>query len=207
MVSKSEKDIIQEEFNATDAIAFLVTNSKFPKIEAPKLESVVKDRENYCELFKAIGINHVIKAEDSYEDYEKGLDTLQPLLLKAHDSSHNMKLFIFFVFSSHGVLYGGSPFAKIVFDEEEEAKRYYDAERKITKLAKKYNNLFFLVVFDTCRNTLKQINVQHKGIVEVLSIEETNKRSSKVFIWRTGKNETAPATSELSKFLRENAEM
>jgi hypothetical protein len=46
-----------------------------------------------------------------------------------------MKLFIFFVFSSNGVLYGGSPFAKIVFDEEEEAKRYYDAEEKITKLA------------------------------------------------------------------------
>ena len=45
------------------------------------------------------------------------------------------KLFIFFVFSSHGVLYGGSPFAKIVFDEEEEAIRYYDAGKKITKWA------------------------------------------------------------------------
>jgi hypothetical protein len=40
-----------------------------------------------------------------------------------------MKLFIFFVFSSHGVLSDGSPFAKIVFDEEEEAKRYYNAEK------------------------------------------------------------------------------
>ena len=95
-----------------------------------------------------------------------------------------------------------------MFDEEEEAKRYYDAEKKITKLAKEFNNLFLYVVFDTCRNTLKQINIPHKGIVgEVLSIEVINKRSSKVFIFRTEKNKTAPATSQLSKFLRENAEM
>jgi hypothetical protein len=74
-------------------------------------------------------------------------------------------------------------------------------------LAKEFNNLFLYVVFDTCRNTLKQINDTHKGIVEVLSIEKINKRSSKVFIFRTGKNELAPDSSELSKFLRENAEM
>ncbi len=60
---------------------------------------------------------------------------MQPELVKAHDPSHKRKLFIFFVFSSHGVLYGGSPFAKIVFDEEEEAIRYYDAGKKITKWA------------------------------------------------------------------------
>ncbi len=119
-----------------------------------------------------------------------------------------MKLFIFLVFSSHGVLYGGSPFARIVFDEEDERKRYYNAEKKIKKWALKYSNLFFLVVFDTCRKTLKQINVPHKGIgAEVLSIEVTNQRSSRVFIFRTEKNELAEATSELSKFLRENAEM
>ena len=124
MVSKSESDIIQEEFIATHAIALAVTNSEYDKIKLDKLESVVKDRENYYELFKAIGINHVIKAEDSYEDYVKGLDLLKPELTKAHNPIHNMKLFIFVVLSSHGVLSGGSQFAKIVFDEEEIAKRY-----------------------------------------------------------------------------------
>ena len=34
MVSKSESDIIQEEFIATHAIGFAVTNSEFPKIRA-----------------------------------------------------------------------------------------------------------------------------------------------------------------------------
>ena len=111
MVSKSEKDIIQEEFNATHAIAFAVTNSEFDKIGKDKLEAVVKDRENYYELFNAIGINHVIKAEDSYDDYLKGLDKLKPELIKAHKSIQNMKLFVFVVLSSHGVLSGGSQFA------------------------------------------------------------------------------------------------
>ena len=43
----------------------------FNKIEeAIELKVVVKDRENYYKLFKDIGINHVIKAEDSLKDYK-----------------------------------------------------------------------------------------------------------------------------------------
>ena len=42
----------------------------FDKIKQVELKAVVKDRENYYKLFKDIGINHVIKAEDSFIDYK-----------------------------------------------------------------------------------------------------------------------------------------
>ncbi len=75
-------------------------------------------------------------------------------------------------------------------------------------MAKRYKNLFIVSVFDVCRKTSLKISVPHKGTDdEMLSIEETNKRSSKFLIFRVEENEKAPATSKLSEFLREDGEM
>ena len=73
MVSKSDSkdaDELISDFYATHAIGLAVTNWEFNKIEADNLESVIKDRENYYEHFKDLGIQNIIKAEDSYEQYK-----------------------------------------------------------------------------------------------------------------------------------------
>ena len=73
MVSKSDPKDAEElisDFNATHAIGLAVTNWEFDKIGVDNLESVIKDRENYYQHFRDLGIQNVIKAEDSYKDYK-----------------------------------------------------------------------------------------------------------------------------------------
>jgi hypothetical protein len=99
---------LQKVFNATHSIAFVVTNSNFDKIGLDNLPSVVKDRENYNEHLKDLGITRVIKAEDSLEQYKKGKDELRTEICKFQGQNHDRKLFIYAFFSSHGVYRNGS---------------------------------------------------------------------------------------------------
>jgi hypothetical protein len=56
MVSKSDPKDGEDYFNATHAVAFVISNSVFNKIGLDNLESVVEDRKNYYKLFQDIGI-------------------------------------------------------------------------------------------------------------------------------------------------------
>ena len=54
--------------------------------------------------------------------------------------------------------------ALIVFNEEEEEKRYQNSEEYLKKLAARYNNIFIIAVFDICRTPLKKISVPNKDL-------------------------------------------
>jgi len=79
-----------------------------PETEFADLPDVKKNRKAFLEHFGQLGIEEVIEAEDSREQYREGLERLRVKAFEAHKSKGKIKLFIYVYYSGHGIMYGGA---------------------------------------------------------------------------------------------------
>ena len=70
----------------------------------------MKENHNtFKEHLHDLGIEEVIEAEDSLENYKKGLNKILIRAVEAHDGAGKIKLLIYVYYAGHGIMYAGHP--------------------------------------------------------------------------------------------------
>ena len=62
------------------------------------------------------------------------------------------KLLVYVYVATHGIMYAGATKTKIVLNEVEISKRYYNLQCRLDYLASENRNVYFIAVFDCFRN-------------------------------------------------------